>query len=85
MFRTRTRVQRSPKGGAVLELPPAIAELLQLDAGSRIVVEAEGSGVWIQVAQDSLEDRLQESPLEPAAWPRASDDLRDPPRGRESL
>lgn len=85
MFRTRTRVERSAKGGAILELPPAIAELLQLDAGSRVVVEAVGAGAWIQVAQDSLEDRLQESPLEPAAWPHAKEELRDPPRGRESL
>lgn len=82
---TFTATLRQSGGSIILAIPKAIAQTLDVDAGTLVQLSVEGKKLLIEVARRGLADRLAVSPKSPAAWKRDEEWLQDAPVGRELL
>jgi antitoxin ChpS len=82
---TFTATLRQSGGSIILAIPKAIAQTLDVDAGTLVQLSVEGKKLSIEVARRGLAERLAVSPKSPAAWKRDEAWLEDAPVGRELL
>lgn len=75
---------RRTGGSITLSIPKAVAQALDVDAGSVVELEVQGRTLSVTPARRSLADRLADSPASPAQWSR-DESLIDGPVGRELL
>jgi antitoxin ChpS len=80
-----TTLRRSG-GSIILSIPKAIAESLDVDAGSVVELSRRGRSLSATLARRTLAERLAASPKSPARWKRDAEWLKaGAPRGREAL
>lgn len=75
---------RRTGGSIMLSIPKAVAQALDIDAGSVVELEVHGRTLSVTPARKSLAQRLAASPKTPADWSRDVS-LEDGPVGRELL
>lgn len=82
---TFTATLRQSGGSIILAIPKAIAQTLDVTAGSVVQLTVDGQTLSVTSARLSLAERLAASPKSPSAWQRDEASLRDTPIGRELL
>jgi antitoxin ChpS len=82
---TFTATLRQSGGSIILAIPKAVAQTLDVEAGSVVQLSVEGRVLSVAPVRRSLADRLAHSPRSPAAWRRDDAWLDDAPIGRELL
>lgn len=82
---TFTATLRQSGGSIILAIPKAVAQTLDVEAGSVVQLSVEGRVLSVAPVRRSLADRLARSPRSPAAWRRDDAWLDDAPIGRELL